>query len=147
MSELNINSKEDFEELASKISRAEFMEKYLIDKTGRNEHGVYDNETLVISCPSYIKLESSNECVNCYTCWKNAVKDIYFKDDIENASLNNKEQNDIKEKGVISVKLVQTFLDQFTIQVFMDGVCIHSAHVDNKEFEITKKERNDYVKR
>lgn len=50
------------------------------------------------------------------------------------------EQKQLK-KGVISCELVQTFLDQFTMNVYIDGVCVHSQHVNNEEFEIIRKER------
>lgn len=46
------------------------------------------------------------------------------------------------KKGIVSCELKQTYLDTFSINVYMDGVYVHSQHVDNKEFEIIRKERD-----
>lgn len=98
---LTINNKEEFEKFAERITRKAFMEDYLIDTTGRCEYGIYENGKLIVSCPKYIELENCEECSNCYVCWKNAVKGIYFKDDIRNVELmNNIEKNSIKVKEI-----------------------------------------------
>jgi hypothetical protein len=91
---LSINNKNDFKKFASTITKKEFIEDYLVDKTGRGEFGIYDKKELIVSCPKYIELENSDICMNCKECWINAIKNIYFKDDIEDSKLVKSYDND-----------------------------------------------------
>lgn len=73
---------EEFKEYAKIVTREEFLTN--------NAEKYYENFTPVIlkdtanACPEYIGLKNRDDrCQNCSKCWREAVKDIKFKDDIE----------------------------------------------------------------
>ncbi len=73
---------EEFKEFAQTVTRDEFLTN--------NAEKYYENFTPVIlkdtanACPEYIGLKNGDDrCQNCSKCWREAVKDIKFKDDIE----------------------------------------------------------------
>lgn len=73
---------EEFKEYAKIVTRGEFLTN--------NAEKYYENFTPVIlkdtanACPEYVGLKNSDDsCQNCSKCWREAVKDIKFKDDIE----------------------------------------------------------------
>jgi len=114
---LSISNRKEFEEFASGITRTYFMEKYLIDKTGRREFGIYESDKLLVSCPEFIELENSWECNNCFQCWKNAISNIYFKDDIEKCKL----INITKENGAkIKKSITYDYDKEYTLQEILD---------------------------
>lgn len=73
---------EEFKEYAKTVTRGEFLTN--------NAEKYYENFTPVIlknlanACPECVGLKNSDDsCLNCSKCWREAVKDIKFKDDIE----------------------------------------------------------------
>ena len=73
---------EEFKEYAKTVTRGEF--------STNNAEKYYENFTPVIlkdlanACPECVGLKNgADNCQNCSKCWREAVKDIKFKDDIE----------------------------------------------------------------
>ena len=73
---------EEFKEYAKTVTRGEFLTN--------NAEKYYENFTPVIlkdlenACPECVGLKNGDDnCQNCSKCWREAVKDIKFKDDIE----------------------------------------------------------------
>lgn len=76
---------EEFKEYAKTVTRGEFLTN--------NAEKYYENFTPVIlkdlenACPECVGLKNGDDnCQNCSKCWREAVKDIKFKDDIEKDS-------------------------------------------------------------
>lgn len=73
---------EEFKEYAKTVTRKEFLTN--------NAEKYYEDFTPVIlknlanACPECVGLKNRDDsCQNCSKCWREAVKDIKFKDDIE----------------------------------------------------------------
>lgn len=70
---------EEFKEFAKTVTREEF----LTNSEGRNDENFQPKDLPEIDCPYNYNLPDSDCNTTCKECWKNAVKDIKFKDDIE----------------------------------------------------------------
>lgn len=70
---------EEFKEFAKTVTRKEF----LTNSEGRTDENFQPKDLPEIDCPYNYDLPDSDCNTTCKECWKNAVKDIKFKDDIE----------------------------------------------------------------
>lgn len=70
---------EEFKEFAKTVTREEF----LTNSEGRTDENFQPKDLPEIDCPYNYNLPDSGCNTTCKECWKNAVKDIKFKDDIE----------------------------------------------------------------
>ena len=99
-----IENKKDFEEFASRITREEFIRDYIkLDNRSADYSFIKDRK--VIDCPYMLGLTSNENCndeFNCTICWRDSVKSIYFKDNIEKSSLNKTNTNDISKEDSIT---------------------------------------------
>lgn len=118
----------DINEIAETMSREEFMNKYI------------SNENKCI-CPKYYNLKDyvfgNDLCTNntCIKCWKEAIKDIKFKGEVDNMKCMNCDRE------------IQTEMDQLIKmakgKVFCCGRCAVEYH--NKKAEVkTEKPIKDY---
>lgn len=70
---------EEFKEFARTVTRKEF----LTNSEDRTDENFQPKDLPEIDCPYNYNLPDSDCDITCKECWKNAVKDIKFKDDIE----------------------------------------------------------------
>lgn len=106
----------DIEKLRKEMTREEFL-KY---EEANNDH-----------CPDKYDLKDIKPCGNCSKCWKLAIKDLEFKEEIPKFE-------DIKESGISGISLSYSseyyFLEQLLEEedlLFIDN--FHDITIDNIE--------------
>lgn len=82
---------EEFKEFAKTVTRKEF----LTNSEDRTDENFQPKDLPEIDCPYNYNLPDSDCNTTCKECWKNAVKDIKFKDDIESFDIYDSMQEDL----------------------------------------------------
>ena len=126
---------EEFKEYAKTVTRGEFLTN--------NAEKYYENFTPVIlkdlenACPECVGLKNGDDnCQNCSKCWREAVKDIKFKNDIEGFNIYDSMQEDLNriERKMKEDKEVVLPLEKMPEEL-MDNVN-HPNHYTQGKYEV-----------